>query len=116
VVRFRSRLETAITLNLEARNHLYRIAQEAVQNSLKHARATTVEIELRARVGGLGLAIDDDGVGLPSSGSRGAGLGMRTMQFRASAIGGRLTIRPRIGGGVSVLCEVAQPQTMDITG
>ena len=114
VVRFRSHLETAITLNLEARNHLYRIAQEAVQNSLKHARATTVEIELRARAGGLGLAIDDDGVGLPSSGSRGAGLGMRTMQFRASAIGGRLAIRPRIGGGVSVLCEVAQPETMDM--
>jgi PAS domain S-box-containing protein len=110
VVRFRSHLDTAITLNLEARNHLYRIAQEAVQNSLKHARATTVEIELRARVGGVGLAIDDDGVGLPSSGSRRAGLGMRTMQFRASSIGGRLAIRARKGGGVSVLCEVAQPE------
>jgi PAS domain S-box-containing protein len=115
VVRFRSHLESAITLNLEARNHLYRIAQEAVQNSLKHARATTVEIELRARPGGVGLAIDDDGKGLPSGGSRGRGLGMRTMQFRASAIGGRLAIRARGGGGVSVLCEVAQPETMDVT-
>jgi PAS domain S-box-containing protein len=115
VVRFRSQLESAVTLSLDARNHLYRIAQEAVQNSLKHARATTVEIELRARVGDVGLVIDDDGVGLPSSGSRGAGLGMRTMQFRASAIGGRLAIRARIGGGVSVSCEVAQPETMDVT-
>ena len=109
VVRFRAHLESAITLDLEARNHLYRIAQEAVQNSLKHARASTVEIELRARVGAVGLAVEDDGGGLPNSGSRGAGLGMRTMQFRASAIGGRLAIRPRIGGGVSVQCEVAQP-------
>jgi PAS domain S-box-containing protein len=115
VVRFRSRLETAITLNLEARNHLYRIAQEAVQNSLKHARATTVDIELRAGVGVVGLAIDDDGVGLPNSGSRRGGLGMRTMQFRASSIGGRLAIRPRAGGGVSVLCEVAQQGTMGST-
>jgi PAS domain S-box-containing protein len=115
VVRFRSHLETAITLNLEARNHLYRIAQEAVQNSLKHARATTIEIELRARVGALSLTIDDDGVGLPSSGSRATGLGMRTMQFRASAIGGRLAIRARSGGGVSVLCEVAQPESVNAT-
>jgi PAS domain S-box-containing protein len=115
VVRFRSHLESAITLNLEARNHLFRIAQEAVQNSLKHARATTVEIELRARLGGVGLTIDDDGAGLSGSGSRGAGLGMRTMQFRASAIGGRLAIRARVAGGVSVQCEVAQPETMDIT-
>jgi signal transduction histidine kinase len=112
VVRFRSHMETEITLNLDARNHLYRIAQEAVQNSLKHARATTVEIELRARAGGVGLAIDDDGVGLPNSSSRRVGLGMRTMQFRASSIGGRLAIRARKGGGVSVVCEVAQPQTM----
>jgi PAS domain S-box-containing protein len=115
VVRFRSHLESAITLDLEARNHLYRIAQEAVQNSLKHARATTVEIELRAQAGSVGLAIDDDGGGLPSNGSRAAGLGMRTMQFRASAIGGRLAIRARIGGGVAVLCEVAQPETTNIT-
>jgi two-component system sensor kinase FixL len=115
VVRFRSNLDSAITLDLEARNHLYRIAQEAVQNSLKHARASTVEIELRAQVGGVGLAVHDDGGGLPSGGSRGAGLGMRTMQFRASAIGGRLAIRARLGGGVSVLCEVAQPETTDIT-
>jgi len=111
LVRFHSRLDAAITLTLEVRNHLYRIAQEAVQNSLKHARATTVEIGLRVVPGGVGLTIDDDGVGLPDIGSRAAGLGMRTMQFRASAIGGRLSIHSRAGGGVSVLCEVAQPQT-----
>jgi PAS domain S-box-containing protein len=113
VVRFHSRIDAAITLNLEARNHLYRIAQEAVQNSLKHARATTVEIGLRAAAGAVGLTIDDDGVGLPGSGSRRAGLGMRTMQFRASAIGGRLAIRARVGGGVSVLCEVVQPEAVE---
>jgi signal transduction histidine kinase len=44
-VRFRSRLETPINVDLETRNHLYRIAQ-AVQNALKHARARVVEIDL----------------------------------------------------------------------
>jgi signal transduction histidine kinase len=40
----------------------------------------------------------------------GAGLGMRTMHFRASSIGGRLVIASRGTGGVSVSCDVAQPQ------
>jgi PAS domain S-box-containing protein len=113
VVRFRSRLETPITLDLEARNHLYRIAQEAVQNALKHAHARIVEIELWAHARLVRLTINDDGVGLPPRiGSPGSGLGMRTMHFRASSIGGRLVIASRIEGGVSIVCEVAQPQAV----
>jgi PAS domain S-box-containing protein len=110
VVRFRARLESSITLDLEARNHLYRIAQEAVQNSLKHARPRVIDIDLWVRAHGLILTINDDGVGLPKAGSLIAGLGMRTMHFRASSIGGRLAITGRRGGGVSIACEVAQPQ------
>ena len=110
VVRFRARLESSITLDLEARNHLYRIAQEAVQNSLKHARPRVIDIDLWVRAHGLTLTINDDGVGLPKAGSLIAGLGMRTMHFRASSIGGRLAITGRRGGGVSIACEVAQPQ------
>jgi PAS domain S-box-containing protein len=108
VVRFRSRLETSITLDLEARNHLYRIVQEAVQNALKHAGAAAVEIDLWVHARGLRLTINDDGVGLPGSGSLRYGLGMRTMHFRASSIGGRLLIANRSEGGVSITCEVAQ--------
>jgi signal transduction histidine kinase len=107
-VRFRPRLDARIALDLEARNHLYRIAQEAVQNALKHANARTVDIELQSHANGVTLTIDDDGVGMPGPGSRSNGLGMRTMRFRASSIGGRLLIASRGGGGVSVVCEVAQ--------
>jgi PAS domain S-box-containing protein len=107
-VRFRSRLETSITLDLEARNHLYRIVQEAVQNALKHAGAAAVEIDLWVHARGLRLTINDDGVGLPRSGSLRYGLGMRTMHFRASSIGGRLLIANRSEGGVSITCEVPQ--------
>jgi PAS domain S-box-containing protein len=112
-VRFRSRLETAITVDLETRNHLYRIAQEAVQNALKHAHARSIDIELWANARGLRLTVRDDGVGLRGGGAApGGGLGMRTMRFRCSSIGGRLVIANRSEGGVSISCEVAQPQTM----
>ncbi|MEP6884028.1 MAG: PAS domain S-box protein [Gammaproteobacteria bacterium] len=114
VVRFRSRLDNPITLNLEARNHLYRIAQEAVQNALKHARARIIEIDLWVYERALSLTVNDDGVGLPRMGSPNAGLGMRTMHFRASSIGGRLVIASRSEGGVSIACEVEQPRVAAI--
>jgi PAS domain S-box-containing protein len=109
-VRFRPRLETSVTLDLETRNHLFRIAQEAVQNALKHASARSVDIELWARAGALTLSINDDGVGLPTGGAGSGGLGMRIMRFRSSSIEGRLLIAARDGGGVTVACDLAQPQ------
>jgi PAS domain S-box-containing protein len=115
VVRFHSDLETSITLDLEARNHLYRIAQEAVQNALKHSRARIVDVELQVNAQGVSLTIDDDGVGLPKSGVPSTGLGMRTMHFRASSIGGRLVIATRSGGGLSIACEIEQPQAAAAT-
>jgi signal transduction histidine kinase len=56
---------------------------------------------------GLSLTVNDDGVGLLPAGSNRGGLGMRTMRFRASSIGAKLTIGTRKGGGVSIACEVA---------
>jgi two-component system CheB/CheR fusion protein len=109
VVLFRRRLERPLTLNLETRNHLYRIAQEAVQNALKHARAGIIEIELRVNAGAVMLSISDDGVGLEKGAASGGGYGMRTMKYRASAINAKLVVAPRRGGGVSVVCEVPQP-------
>src|SRR3984885_723543 len=110
VVRFRARLETSITLDLETGNHLYRISQEAVQNALKHAGSRVIEIDLWVRAHGLILTISDDGVGLSRGGSTGGGFGMRTMRFRASSIGARLVVGARKGGGVSLACEGAHSQ------
>jgi PAS domain S-box-containing protein len=106
-VRFRARHDAPINIELKARNHLYRIAQEAVQNALKHAGATGIDIELSYGAGCVRLEIIDDGRGLPVDHSNGAGLGMRTMRFRASAIGARLIISRRTDGtGNSVVCEL----------
>ena len=107
-VRFRSRRETPVSLDLKARNHLYRIAQEAVQNALKHSGATQIDIELKGGGDLLRLEIRDNGGGLGPESQDGGGLGMRTMRFRSSAIGGKLTIEQRQEGGNTVICEVSQ--------
>lgn len=105
-VRFHARHDAPLNIELKVRNHLYRIAQEAVQNALKHAGATGIDIELGYGQDGLRLEILDDGRGLPVDHPNGAGLGMRTMRFRASAIGARLLIGRRADGtGNSVVCD-----------
>jgi PAS domain S-box-containing protein len=105
-VKFRSRHEAPPAIELKMRNHLYRIAQEAVQNALKHSGAKNIDIELWSRPGDLRLSVIDDGQGLANDIEKGSGLGMRTMRFRASAIGGRLSITRGANGGNTVLCDV----------
>ena len=109
-VRFRVSHEEPVSVDLKARNHLYRIAQEAVQNALKHSGASGVEIDLCSRDGSIRLAISDDGHSLWSESAAGAGigLGMRTMRFRSSAIGGRLRFVHGASGGYTVVCEAPQ--------
>jgi PAS domain S-box-containing protein len=110
-VRLDTRLEAALTLPLEARSHLYRIAQEALQNALKHAGATRIELEFGVRPGGVRLAVLDNGRGPPEPALAGSGLGMRTMRYRATAIGGRLLVARRLPTGTAVVVEAPQPVT-----
>jgi signal transduction histidine kinase len=92
--------------------HLYRIAQEAVNNAVKHARAKTVKIRLAKSDGALQLEIVDDGTGLPKgrSSTRGGGLGLGVMQHRANAIGAELTVNSKRGEGVTIRCRLALKQ------
>jgi len=105
-VQFHSRNDVAPMVELKVRNHLYRIAQEAVQNALKHSGARSIDIELWSRAGSLTLSVIDDGQGMNAHATGGTGLGMRTMRFRASAIGGKLSFRRGANGGNSVICDV----------
>ena len=84
--------------------HLYRIAQEAVNNALKHARATRILLHLEQKDGRLLLEVKDDGVGLPAARSGGVGLGL--MHHRASVIGAKLEITSGPKGGVTVVCQL----------
>jgi signal transduction histidine kinase len=89
-----------------AATHLYRIAQEAVRNALRHAKPQRIGITLAERNNLVTLSIEDDGVGLPEEPkpAQGLGLGLRIMAHRASMIGGTFAIEPAATGGTVVTC------------
>ncbi len=89
--------------------NLYRIAQEAISNAVKHGRAKTIVIDLSVADDDLLLSIKDDGVGLPSNAGSGPGMGLRTMDYRARVIGGSLQVRTRRGRGTTIICQI-RPQ------
>jgi PAS domain S-box-containing protein len=87
--------------------HLYRIAQEAVGNAIKHGGATRVTIRLRhAPPGHLALAIRDNGSGIPPTPPATRGMGLQIMRYRASMCGGTLEIRKSTPTGATVTCRV----------
>jgi signal transduction histidine kinase len=81
---------------------LYRVAQEALNNIAKHARATAVELRLRSHTRGVALSISDNGRGFDASGIGADHFGLRIMRERADAIGARLTVRSRPGAGTCI--------------
>ena len=87
---------------------LYRIAQEALQNALKHSDATRITLELELAGSGGTLAVTDDGAGFDMTDPlvRSQHLGLTVMQERARTVGGRLELRSRPGEGTTVRVEV----------
>jgi signal transduction histidine kinase len=90
--------------------HLYRIAQEAVGNAIKHGRAKNVLIRLEADEAGTVLSIRDDGAGLPAVLPLNRGMGLRIMAHRTAMIGGKFQIRRAESGGTLVTCRLL-PET-----
>ncbi|MGA2245083.1 MAG: sensor histidine kinase [Verrucomicrobiota bacterium] len=88
----------------EAATHLYRIAQEAVNNAIRHGQPRQIVISLANRKEQLELTVEDDGVGLPDDWQKNRGLGTRIMAHRAAMIGGRFSIEPNPTGGTFVKC------------
>lgn len=105
-VKCRFKCPTPVTLDdSDAALHLYRIAQEALNNALKHARAREIVVTLSAAGNGtLIVKVSDNGRGLPSARRSDAGLGLQVMKHRAEAIGGELTIASVKGEGTTVTC------------
>jgi signal transduction histidine kinase len=88
-----------------AAGHLYRIAQEAVNNAVKHAKAKEIIVRLSARNGRIRLEISDNGTGLAKGGSK-RGIGLGVMRHRANAVGAELTIESKRDEGVTIRCEL----------
>ena len=84
---------------------LYRIAQEAITNVVKHAHARTIAIEIQGEPDLITLRIVDDGIGIKDVASAN-GMGLRIMRYRASSVGGVLSVDPGANGGTVVTCAV----------
>jgi two-component system sensor histidine kinase UhpB len=82
---------------------VFRVAQEALTNVARHARARTVELTLGLRGKDLVLSISDDGIGI---GREADGTGLRGMRERALLVGGVLEVRRRDGGGTTLTMAV----------
>ena len=92
--------------------HLFRIAQEAVSNAVKHGHAQQIVITLRKSAGRITLDISDNGNGLRKKPANQKGMGLRIMQSRASMIGGTMAIESNALGGVSVTCAVPEDRVV----
>jgi len=99
------------SINLDAPTELalYRIAQEALNNTLKHAGATDVRIHLQKVQDIVTLAFHDNGCGFDlAEKSRGGGMGLANMQDRAAAMGGKLEIVTQPGAGTSIIATIKE--------
>ncbi len=85
--------------------NLYRIAQEAVSNSLKHGKPRQIVISLDRNRNGIALTVRDNWTGLRSK-TKYKGMGIHIMTYRANVIGGNLSIESRPGRGTSVTCLI----------
>jgi PAS domain S-box-containing protein len=101
---FNTSLMEPLTLDDGAATHLYRIAQEAFTNAIRHGRVTQVTIDLATSEGTLTLSVQDNGRGFDERNASNNGLGLKLMRYRAQMLGGDVTISNNKGGGVVVRC------------
>ncbi len=87
-------------------SHIFRIAQEAVRNAIRHAHPTAISLTLTSEPQALVLTVSDDGPGLPADPSGNAGVGLRVMAHRAKLIGGEFSLESSPGRGTRVHCRV----------
>jgi PAS domain S-box-containing protein len=84
--------------------HLYRIAQEAVNNAIRHGKSRNIVIRLSGKSGTGTLMIQDDGDGFPKKPASPPGVGLSIMNYRADMVGGSLKVQPNQERGITVTC------------
>jgi two-component system, LuxR family, sensor kinase FixL len=99
--------------------HLYRIVQEAVNNSVRHGKSRRVRIEVRCHGDNLAVLVADDGSGLSQKTMNNPGIGLRIMQYRARILGASLAVERATGSGGTVVtcrCPIDGKPTVDPSG
>lgn len=102
-------------IRAEDGKHLYRIAQEAITNALRHGRATRIALQLGCAASSRWLEIEDNGTGFRTGvdeAARAGGLGLRSMMARADTLGGRVEFLPVTPSGCRVRvnwCSASTP-------
>lgn len=105
----------AISIGPEKEIHLYRIAQEAVSNAIRHGRARNVIISLDSVGEKIMLVVTDNGAGLPPDARMEQGMGLRIMEYRADMIGATFDIQNLPAGGTRAVCILnPNPSPMEI--
>ena len=95
-------------LPLETKEALYRIAQEALHNTVKHAHASRADLNLECDARGIALEVSDDGAGFDPEGSFSGHLGLKSMRERATRLGGTLEVESAPGEGTSIRVRIPQ--------
>lgn len=93
-----------LALGSEAALQLYRIAQEAINNAVRHGAANRIAVKLKTRNRPSRLVIEDNGRGFSPAARRSKGMGLQLMERRAARIGASVRIAPRPKGGTRVEC------------
>jgi two-component system sensor kinase FixL len=91
-----------------AATHLYRIAQEAINNACRHGAASIVRLALVGAGDSATLSISDNGGGISNTSNGSRGLGLNIMSYRARLVGGNLAIEHAPGGGTLITCTFPQ--------
>ena len=101
-VRLRLSVRSPLRIGESAAAHLHLITQEAINNAVRHGRARSVIVSLRTSRTLLSLSVTDDGVGIAENPARGAGMGLKLMEYRSAVIGGVMRIKRLPGGGTRI--------------
>ncbi len=93
-------------VSIAMKEALYRIAREALHNTVKHARATHAKVRMDCLPDGIILELADNGLGFDPSNSFPGHLGLKSMRERAQAVGGRFALESAPGEGTRIVVEV----------
>jgi len=107
-IKFAAVQQAELGLSPSTTDHLYRIAQEALSNAVRHANANSINVTLDIEPTSVRLEVCDDGQGLALLDMNALGLGLRTMRYRAAIMGARFMIATNDPVGTCIVCECPQ--------